>query len=51
MSTETYNEKIKKIRDLPQFQKVEPTRKKAKNPILKEEERIISILEQSGKIG
>ena len=36
MSTETYNEKIKKITDLPQFQKVEP--KNARNPILKVEE-------------
>ena len=51
MSKETYNEKIKKITDLPQFQKVEQTRKNAKNPILKEEERIISILKQMNSQG
>ena len=35
MPTTTYDEKIKKIMYLPQFQKVVPTRKNAKNPILK----------------
>ena len=49
MPTATYNEKIKKVTDLPQFQKVEPTRKNAKNPISKEEERIISILKDMNK--
>ena len=51
MPTATYNEKIKKITDLPQFQKVEPTRKNAKNPILKEEERIISFLKDMNSSG
>ena len=36
--SQTYNEKMKKIIDLPQFQKeVELTRKNAKNLVLKEE--------------
>ena len=47
MPTATYNEKIKKITD----QKVEPTRKNAKNPILKEEERIISFLKDMNSSG
>ena len=51
MPTTTYDEKIKKITDLPQFQKVVPARKNAKNPILKEEERIISFLKDMNSQG
>ena len=44
MSKETYRKKLKTIMDLPQFQKVMNLRKNAKNPILKEEERINAAL-------
>ena len=53
MTKDTYEEKMRQITDLPQFQKYEKPRKNAKNPVLKEEERIISILKNlraTGKI-
>ena len=53
MKRETYNNKLKEITDLPQFQKFVPDRSNAKHPILKEEERVINILKDlnsNGKI-
>ena len=41
-----YENKLSPILNLKQFQKVEVKRKNAKNPIVKEEERIIEILKQ-----
>ena len=49
MKSETYNEKLNDILSLPQFKKVLPTRKNEKNPILKEEQRITTLLEQLKK--
>ena len=44
MKKETYFQKMDNIIQLPQFEKVTKERKNAKNPILKEEERIQEIL-------
>ena len=44
MKAEQYRRKLEKILQLPQFKKVVNTRKNAKNPILKEEDRVINIL-------
>ena len=44
MKVETYHQKLDEILNLPQFEKLDSTRKNAKHPILKEEERIIGIL-------
>lgn len=41
MKVETYNNKMKTITDVPQFEKLVWRRKNEKHPILKEEERII----------
>ena len=46
MKSTTYNYKLKNIFTLPQFEKYQPPRKNAKNPILKEEEKICKALEQ-----
>ena len=51
MSKETYNETINKITYLPQFQKVDLILKNGKNPVFKEEERIVSILKQMNNQG
>ena len=53
MKKETYFEKMSKILELPQFKKYVKPRKNAKNPVLKEEERVQDILKnllESGKI-
>ena len=44
MKRQVYNQKLDNIINLPQFQKVLPKRKNEKNPILKEEERILALL-------
>ena len=44
MKSEDYQMKMNKIIELPQFEKIENSRKNAKNPVLKEEEWIIDIL-------
>ena len=44
MKRETYNSKMEAIINLPQFEKVEKKRKNEKHPVIKEEERVISIL-------
>ena len=44
MKRETYNSKTEAIINLPQFEKVEKKRKNEKHLIIKEEERVISIL-------
>ena len=44
MKKETYNEKLLSILNQPQFEKVIQTRKNAKHPVLKEQERIIDKL-------
>ena len=49
MKKETYENKMNTIINLPQFEKVEKKRKNAKHPVLKEEERIIDILQDLKK--
>ena len=44
MKKETYHTKMNKIINLPQFEKVTTTRKNAKHPVIKEEERVTKIL-------
>ena len=44
MKKETYNQKLDAITNLPQFEKVVQTRKNAKHPVIKEEERITGML-------
>ena len=44
MPVSSYQEKLQPILNLKQFEKVENTRKNAKNPIIKEEERIVEKL-------
>ena len=44
MKREDYESKLDNIINLPQFEKITSTRKNAKHPVLKEEERIITIL-------
>ncbi|XP_066920782.1 uncharacterized protein [Clytia hemisphaerica] len=46
MKITTYDQKIMDILSLPQFEKVISTRKNAKNPVLKEEEKICKLLEK-----
>ena len=53
MTVSTYNNKLKEITNLSQFEKILPKRKNEKNPIVKEEERIIAAikrLKESDKI-
>ena len=53
MKKETYHEKMNNIINLPQFEKLQNTRKNAKHPVMKEEERIkgtLSDLVKEGKI-
>ena len=53
MKKEDYHSKLDEILRLPQFEKLTKPRKNAKNPVLKEEERIVSILKNlrnEGKI-
>ena len=45
MTVDTYNNKLKDIISLPQFEKVLPKRKNEKHLLLKEEERVVDILE------
>ena len=51
MTISMYQEKMNDILQLPQFTKVVSTRKNAKDPILKEEERIIDVLKTLGESG
>ena len=51
MSKDSYNKKMDKLIKLPQFQKLEKGRSNAKNPILKEEERVINTLKDLKKKG
>ena len=44
MPRNAYEKKLDPILNLPQFEKCEIKRKNAKNPIIKEEERIVDIL-------
>ena len=44
MKKETYESKLDDIINLPQFQQVSKTRKNAKHPVLKEEERVVTTL-------
>jgi len=44
MKKEAYHTKLNKILELPQFEKVNHTRKNALNPIIKEENRVVKIL-------
>ena len=46
MKRRTYEQKMEKIIELPQFQKHVPGRSNAKHPVLKELERIIKILKE-----
>ena len=46
MKVEEYNNKLNDILRLPQFRKVLPKRKNKKDPVLKEEERILSLLKK-----
>ena len=53
MKRTAYNEKLSTILNLPQFQKVVQTRKNAKHPVIKEQDRIIDklkTLRDDGKI-
>ena len=51
MKKETYHMKMDSIINLPQFEKVQKKRKNEKHPVIKEEERIISILKTLNKEG
>ena len=51
MTKNDYKKKMDKLINLPQFQKVEKGRSNAKNPILKEEERVTNILKDLKKEG
>ena len=46
MKCKTYEEKLSSIIELPQFEKVVPTRKNAKNPVIKENETIVKELKK-----
>ena len=46
MKSETYIQKLDTILELPQFEKVINSRKNAKHPVLKEEERIVTLLKE-----
>ena len=46
MSVDTYQEKMDTILNLPQFEKLVITRKNAKNPIIKEQERVTAVLKE-----
>ena len=45
LTVDTYNNKLKDVINLSQFEKVLPKRKNEKHPLLKEEERLVDILE------
>ena len=51
MPKSTYEQKLNPIIDLPQFQKIDPKRKNAKHPVLKEEERVVNVLNDLKKNG
>ena len=51
MKRKTYEQKMDKIIEQPQFQKYIPDRSNAKHLVLKEEERIIDILQDIKKNG
>ena len=46
MSSETYQDKLRDIINLPQFEKVVSTRKNAKHPVFKEEEKVVTFLKK-----
>ena len=46
MTRETYNNKMKLLTDLPQFEKVVKKRIDAKNPVLKEEDNVCELLKK-----
>jgi len=46
MKVATYNNKVSDITNLPQFEKMTQTRRNGKHPILKEEERVTSVLKK-----
>lgn len=46
MKSDAYNRKLLDILELPQFEKWKPERKNAKHPILKEEEKVIKLLDE-----
>ena len=53
MGRDTYYNKMNKIINLPQFEKMEKNRKNGKHPVMKEEERVVTILKNlrnEGKI-
>ena len=49
MTVESYNYKLNDNISLPQFEKVQQKRRNEKNPIVKEEERILSVLKELRK--
>lgn len=51
MKRNTYEDKLSDILSLPQFEKVESTRKNAKNPVIKENERVVDELKKLMKDG
>ena len=51
MKRSDYEEKLSAILELPQFEKVVTTRKNAKNPVIKEHERIVDELKELHKSG
>jgi len=46
MTIAAYNTKLEEILKLPQFEKLQPKRKNEKQPVLKEEERIVNVLKE-----
>ena len=51
MTQKLYEQKLDPIIDLPQFQKIEEKRKNAKQPVLKEEDRVVNALSDLKKKG
>ena len=51
MKRSDYEEKLSSILDLPQFEKVTSQRKNAKNPVIKEHERVLNELKQLNDAG
>ena len=51
MTNKAYEDKLDPIIELPQFKPVTDARKNAKNIILKEEERVVSVLSNLKKCG
>ena len=51
MKQDTYHSKLDAILQLPQFEKVTSTRKNAKHPVLKEQDRILRVLKEMKEDG